>query len=644
MVDYTMGFSPERVFSKRDLIKATAATAGTLLALKLNAKEALASSSVEAERLTSYLRNPETDEKTFKFIEFASRFTVDDIGYRISNSWKSNKDGLWRCAWQGILLKDDPTHGIIPENSLDDFLKPYDAYLEAVYQIPPHQDWNDSSNGDINAAFENRIKHFGIGPEVENWIREKRARFETGLPTSREEDYGPFKNTRLQRYVVQRLPDGIIRRVLVGDIVKEVGRSVPGEKIIPDEALLLQPDLGTGGGVEINPQNISIYREVLDKYVAGGEFMDASTLLGRLFVTEKGARIIVPLNFIFKFKEAQNQAQWKEIIKAAVSGENVILDPDGAVIMRKFATNQNIDVVYSIRGGEKKLVNSVGVGFSPMKYRWSFNMGLVSTDGFRITHKFIKDSHTWQEFDNYILTGTPQQLIEKSLIDFLYTDTITTPTQTYTNLLELNPTDVETYLRNKSDIGLKSFQILKNAKGEPAFIVQTGGRWGLKPEGENITNAKKAVDRLNQIDPDIVAIMTRRFGLRALTGDVLNGSFVPGSFNYEASAAYDPNLGAIKFNEKTRSRPAGYLDVIAALIEESAGIFSARHTISVNGKPVIKGSIEFLSIHPGLHKALFNENWVETHRDQLSSIEYNILISYARNSIDFYKKLISETT
>jgi hypothetical protein len=183
-------------------------------------------------------------------VEADKKFSVDDLGLRISNPY-IGPDGMKYIAYQGGIVQKNPKLGIVVWNSLDELHKMgLDAYLEAIYQIPPHEDFDDHSGGDTEVAFKRRTEYFGVLPAFVDWYQEKRKRFETGVFTSHVKTYPGFMAVRAQRYVGQLYTEGpkkgMIERILVGDIVKNVGRTIdgktiPGPKIIPDEALLPQP-------------------------------------------------------------------------------------------------------------------------------------------------------------------------------------------------------------------------------------------------------------------------------------------------------------------------------------------------------------------------------------------------------------------
>lgn len=182
-------------------------------------------------------------------------FSKDDIALRISNAYQGEDDGIWCIAYQGAVVQDHPTLGVVLWNSMDELnQRDLDPVLDTLYQVPLQQSFTDRSTN-TDEIFRVRADQLRLDKDIVDWAQKKRQSFEIGVPTSRQIPYGPFDVVRFQRYVAQRWADGRIERMLVGDIVKNVGRTIegktiPGKKIIPDIALLKEPEerLSQGGG------------------------------------------------------------------------------------------------------------------------------------------------------------------------------------------------------------------------------------------------------------------------------------------------------------------------------------------------------------------------------------------------------------
>lgn len=182
--------------------------------------------------------------------DYGTRLGVDAIGYRISNGWIS-ADGFGYMAYQGAILQYDQNSGRVNLwNTLDQMhAMGLDAKLDdgrLGVTIPPHTDFNDGSNGDLDLAFRNRIIHFGIPNNVIAWVNNFRSMFETGAYTSPGKDYGAYKVFRLQRLAVQVWKDGLIQRILVGEAYKNAG-------LIPQDVLLPRPDTGNSADSQTQP-------------------------------------------------------------------------------------------------------------------------------------------------------------------------------------------------------------------------------------------------------------------------------------------------------------------------------------------------------------------------------------------------------
>jgi hypothetical protein len=116
----------------------------------------------------------------------------------------------------------------------------------------------------------------------------------------------------------------------------------------------------------------------------------------------------------------------------------------------------------------------------------------------------------------YKILGTAEQRIRKSLNKFLKGETGKT-----VNVLGLDAKEVALYCETGDDSECKTFKIMKNAKGEPAFIVNTSSKYGFTAENAEYT--QQAVDRLNEIDETLIDTFVNRYSLNCLSYDVAVG-------------------------------------------------------------------------------------------------------------------------
>lgn len=186
---------------------------------------------------------------------FGNSLSVEAIGYQISKAW--NQDGFAYIAYQGAILQLDKNTGQVNLwNTLDQMHSPLnlDEKLDnntLGVTVPPLEDFEDGTNGDLNLAFQRRIEYFGVEPRVVDWVNRFRQQFETGVFTSHGKDYGSYIVYRLQRIAVQVWKDsGQIERILVGDAYKAAG-------LIPQAALLSTPIIRGD-----NSESVPVYRSI----------------------------------------------------------------------------------------------------------------------------------------------------------------------------------------------------------------------------------------------------------------------------------------------------------------------------------------------------------------------------------------------
>ncbi|TSC89438.1 MAG: hypothetical protein G01um10145_595 [Microgenomates group bacterium Gr01-1014_5] len=206
-----------------------------------------------AERLSSLgvgIRTAEADggvsEVTARIRAVAeTKYTVDQFGYRVTNAWKA-PDGFNMLGYQGLMVQEEPTTGEVRLwNTLDEMNKAgLDAKLDngsLGVTVPPYEQVDDKSGGNLEIAFRNRVDIFGVPSDVVEFANSyRRSGLEVGVFTSKGKDYGGYKVWRMQRIAVQRWEkDGLIQRILVGDAAKAAG-------LVPRDAQLASPDLNFG--------------------------------------------------------------------------------------------------------------------------------------------------------------------------------------------------------------------------------------------------------------------------------------------------------------------------------------------------------------------------------------------------------------
>lgn len=185
---------------------------------------------------------PGTTERIRRVAE--TKYTVDQLGYRVTNAWKAS-DGFNMLGYQGVLLQEDPTSGDVRLwNTLDEMNKAgLDTQLDngsLEVTIPPYQQVDDKSGGDLEVAFKNRVAIFGVPADVVGFANSyRRSGLEVGVFTSPGKSYGDYEVWRMQRIAVQRWKDGRIQRILAGDAAKKAG-------IVPQAAQLAEADLKFG--------------------------------------------------------------------------------------------------------------------------------------------------------------------------------------------------------------------------------------------------------------------------------------------------------------------------------------------------------------------------------------------------------------
>lgn len=194
---------------------------------------------------------PGTTERIRQIVE--TRYTVDQLGYRVSNAYK-DKEGFLYVAYQGAIIQQDPNNGDARLwNSGDEAHKlNLDARLDngsLGVTVPPYEEINDNSNGDLETAYRNRLGTFRVPADVAAFADGyRKGGLEIGVFTSHGKDYGGYTVWRTQRIAIQKWNDGRIQRILLGDALKNAG-------LVPKEAQLSEADLKFGdfSGKPIGP-------------------------------------------------------------------------------------------------------------------------------------------------------------------------------------------------------------------------------------------------------------------------------------------------------------------------------------------------------------------------------------------------------
>lgn len=249
--------------------------------------------------------------------------------------------------------------------------------------------------------------------------------------------------------------------------------------------------------------------------------------------------------------------------------------------------------------------------------------GYVATDGLRVTHVYNEENQQWEELENYIPIGTAQERMNRNLRELLNANVRTQMGLTAeTNPLGFDSAEVERYILTSSDEGLKSFQVLNIAPGEPAIPLATGGSSGLREDIGNIEVFKQAFKRLLEIDPNAGKVSTTQHGLRAIAGDIS-----PYTFDSQPtySASFDAHLGVMEINEVTQAQRRSVTHAMVAILTEPRHIYNYHHFSS--GGTVFNPDYR-LSDNPGIDKGLYLKQWAEQNRSNMTSSEYTFFTSY----------------
>lgn len=356
--------------------------------------------------------------------------------------------------------------------------------------------------------------------------------------------------------------------------------------------------------------------------IAGGDMLGPRQYEGQTFAYENGVQVFVPS--LTTVIPPESYDIFQGLLFEGQPGSVIVPTPDGNAFYMFEDEGRKVRFV----GGEQKqlvVYKTRNPNYKPT-VRWSEGLGIVGTDGLRITHQYAKETNSWHELSEYIALGTPKQRMEKRLKDLLSAKTTNYDGSTVENPLGLNPIEVAQYLRDWSDNGIESFKVLNNAKGEPMILIATGGKYGLNKQLGNIEGLQVAAARLNEVDPNALDYISVQLGVNAIAGDI-----VPSIFDQEEWKSYGASpfsrLGVIKYNE-IGTRP--YYNHLARLFVEGRGIKDERRLEWDYAR-----NSWVLTVADRLHddvtydKALwFIRRWLAPNQYRLSSDEVSNLLNF----------------
>lgn len=402
----------------------------------------------------------------------------------------------------------------------------------------------------------------------------------------------------------------------------------------------------------------------LADYIAGAEYMeDFTSFNSRILINLVPGSPVLLSPSVYQALAAELEAQgvqptneyisilasksnWAPLLKKTV-GSNanaIVVDQAGVFTFDRIKTPGR-RWLSLITPGSEKFVEYPSDGNNPFSPAWDDNLGIAYSDGMRITGSYDPASDTWSGLDEYIIFGTPEQRIRHSLVNFLNKPT-TERDGSHVNILGLDPEEVQTYLDTGEDQGLTTFQVLKNSEGKPAMIVTIGQPFGVKKE--NVDIAKKAVTRLNMIDPTvrdqegniihrgIIDEITQRFGARAIAGNIQHGFETPPVANYFAS--YSASFGITEVNEIKYPATKTVNEMLYILLTEPRAIYGRLSTKVIPGTAIfVVTAPDKLDDNEGVDKGLWLAQWVERNKAKLTIQEDKFLTDGAKTIVDYYR-------
>jgi len=202
------------------------------------------------------------------------------------------------------------------------------------------------------------------------------------------------------------------------------------------------------------------------------------------------------------------------------------------------------------------------------------------------------------------------------------------------NSLDLDITEVKKYLLTGETKDLNTFKVIKDAQGNPAFIVVKGGDNGFNEK--SLAYVGNAVNRLNEIDPTIIRTMADKHNLKFVATNT-NGEFEKHP-NWMATYRNPEFGGLILLNPKIFGINVDNIEfgVIGALITESRAIY----TTSKGTDSLITNAPDKLDENIGIDKALFlsslSKKWFNENKIDSFSKEY--FSDTATGIINYYSK------
>ena len=360
-------------------------------------------------------------------------------------------------------------------------------------------------------------------------------------------------------------------------------------------------------------------------YMAGGEYTnDTDTTINALTDKFCGATVVISGNTEPLTQDVLNNSVISKIrgnlksthVVYVQNGEAYVFNSDNLKAGYRKITKYGQD-------GSKSIVENTNQSECYfLKIVWDKDNGICLSDGTRLIYQL--NDQKFVELENPIMLGTQEQRIGHLLKSFLNTDLYGVK-----NPLNLNAYEVNQYISTGSDEGLNSFQVIKSEKS--AFIAVTGGKWGLNELYTKST--KKAVARLDEIDPDIMKYLVEKNGLQVVTFDYKYGGLKSdGMFSDDLSTGavyscdeygntifmnqsrYDKYLGQVDMNELI---DAVYANVMEYLFVESRGIY-ALNNIKFAGDYATDINIKEIE----LDKSRWTLAQAEKYKAQMTDFEY----------------------
>ncbi|MBI2599576.1 hypothetical protein HYW43_01495 [Candidatus Daviesbacteria bacterium] len=423
-----------------------------------------------------------------------------------------------------------------------------------------------------------------------------------------------------------------------------------GINVFPAPKKAAAKDGGGDGGPESIPPPPEIITipdlyQIKD-YIAGGEFLDLDAEL-------KNRAFIYPSEVPFVLSTSTYQNLIAELVEQGIN------DPTPAQIYQ-LATDGRYDAllnleptqvafvendrIYAMSGDAKtgkaqtflltqdgpELITYPDNTYYRPPLKWSNDRGIVGTDGYKITHQFDPNSGQWNELKDYVALGTPQQRINKSLLQALEEPIVSPQGETIFNYFNLDRSEVDYYIQTGNDQGLKSFQVLKDANGNPAFFITTKGTAGII-NPNNVQDIKSAVNRLNEIDPTIIRSIADRGGLRIIS----NWLFLDHYNVKPSSYSFVTDLGLIEVPDRVIGR-VGMSNFMEVLLEEPRHMYNMRHLVSDGGSKWVYQAPDQLADKTGIDKGRFEIEWAKANAQRLTPRELDAFIRAGNSTIANY--------